>query len=64
MYICICNAITKEQIINSQNERSKTLDEIKCELGVGLQCGICLKKVIKLLQSTPKHNQLLPNTKT
>lgn len=41
MYICVCRAITQDDIINKFNEGHDTLNKIKKSTSLGSQCGVC-----------------------
>ena len=42
MYICICNAITENQIRSAaESGRATCMQTLGIELGVGVQCGSC-----------------------
>lgn len=51
MYVCVCRAITEDQLIElSQNGRLSTKDVLK-KLGVGNDCGVCLTDAIQGLEA-------------
>lgn len=41
MYICICNAITEKQVVESVAQGSRTLADLQADLGVATNCGCC-----------------------
>lgn len=43
MYVCICRAITDNEIRQQVNQGASTLREVGQKLGVGTQCGKCSK---------------------
>ena len=45
MYVCVCNAITEEQVRQAIAEGADSLDELCAVLGLGDQCGKCLDYV-------------------
>lgn len=45
MYVCVCNAITEEQIRRAIADGASNLDDLCEALGLGDQCGKCLEYV-------------------
>ena len=43
MYICICKAITDEDIKNAVNDGAQDLAAVQSQLGVSTGCGTCLE---------------------
>lgn len=41
MYICICNAITERQVVDSVARGATTLADLQTDLGVATNCGCC-----------------------
>ncbi|MGA2551508.1 MAG: (2Fe-2S)-binding protein [Burkholderiaceae bacterium] len=41
MYICVCAAVTDREIRAKVAEGAHTLDDLRIDLGVALQCGTC-----------------------
>jgi bacterioferritin-associated ferredoxin len=50
MYVCVCNAITQQQIQQAIAEGAATLAELRDELKVTDCCGMCVESVIECLQ--------------
>ena len=50
MYICICNAITDRQVLDSATAGVRSLDELTQNLGVGAGCGRCRECATELLR--------------
>ena len=44
MYVCVCNAITEEQLRRAIADGARTLDDLREALGLGDQCGKCLEE--------------------
>jgi bacterioferritin-associated ferredoxin len=53
MYICLCKGITDHQLRNAldQSKANPSLKEVCKKLGVGTDCGSCLKDAYSLLKS-------------
>lgn len=45
MYVCVCNAITEEQVRRAVAAGANSLDDLCAVLGLGDQCGKCLEYV-------------------
>lgn len=41
MYVCICRAVTERQINEAVQGGARTLKDLKSELGVACDCGLC-----------------------
>jgi bacterioferritin-associated ferredoxin len=57
MYICVCRAVTKNNIIKKFHEGYNTLNKIKKSTKLGSQCGVCeieCKKILLELKDTKK----------
>lgn len=49
MYVCVCNAITEEQVRRAIAAGANNLDDLCEALGLGDQCGKCLECVHRYL---------------
>lgn len=49
MYICICKAITDKQLEEAK-KTTKNFKEICKKLGVGSDCGACIKDALNIIQ--------------
>lgn len=50
MYICICNAVKENDIIECiKKNKDVTLRKICCETEAGQDCGKCVKDIKKIL---------------
>ncbi len=49
MYICLCKAITEEQIRCSIKAGADTKDKLSAQLGVASQCGSCALELDEIL---------------
>lgn len=49
MYICLCNAVTDQQIRRAISEGATSLQALNEKLGVAGQCGGCAEHALALL---------------
>ncbi len=49
MYVCICNAITDQQIRDAAAAGAGDLWALQSQLGVGSQCGSCKESAAEIL---------------
>jgi len=42
MFVCVCNAVTENDIRQAVNDGSETIKQLKEKFGVGSQCGGCI----------------------
>ena len=52
MYICLCRAVSDEEIKQAIRSGAHCTDALESELGVSTQCGKCKPDVKALLQQT------------
>lgn len=52
MYVCICNAVTDQQIRNEVLDGAGSLREVSRRLGVATCCGKCGKCARRLVRET------------
>ena len=57
MYVCLCSAVTTDQIIQCVRSGCKDLDAITKQLGVGLNCGSCIYMISDLIAKTESHDR-------
>ena len=50
MYVCICKAITDQQIIQQLDRGARNFKDVSKQLGVGTQCGICCRRTQSLIK--------------
>jgi bacterioferritin-associated ferredoxin len=53
MYVCVCKAVTDTQIRSALAEGLCTARQLAHGLGVGKECGKCVKHIKGLLDVTP-----------
>ena len=58
MYVCICNAVTDNEIIEAQQQGYTSLEQITEHLGVGNCCGRCKPTANKLLNDNLVHKYI------
>ena len=56
MYVCLCSAVTTDQIIKCVRSGSKDLDSVTKKLGVGLNCGSCIDMISDLIANTASQD--------
>ena len=45
MYLCICKAVSDQQIRQAIREGVRTVGEVSARFGVGTECGKCLDSI-------------------
>ena len=50
MYVCLCHAVTDTQIKEAVSQGDCSLNDVKKRLGVGDQCGKCVKMATQIIQ--------------
>lgn len=56
MYICVCKAITEDDLEKAVRECHST-KEVLSKLGVGSECGVCVLNGIAKLGTLPAEKQ-------
>lgn len=64
MYVCICNAVTEQDIRDTVAEGSSSMRELREQLGIGDCCGRCCGCARELLRSclharVPRHSSAM-----
>ena len=52
MYICVCNAVTEQQIREAVCEGASSVCELSVRLGVAAACGCCRSFATQVLDET------------
>ena len=52
MYICICNAITDQQIRRAAKSGARDIYALQQQLGVAVGCGSCKETAISILSES------------
>lgn len=50
MFVCVCKAVTDQQIREAARNGARTLDDLRLELGVASECGNCAAYAAQLLE--------------
>ena len=56
MYVCLCSAVTTDQIIQCVRSGCKDLDAVTKQLGTGLNCGSCIYMISDLIAKTKSQD--------
>lgn len=59
MYICVCNAVTEQDIRDEMDNGAKSLKKIQKNLCVGANCGRCLDNAKQCIQEHKEMNMEL-----
>jgi len=59
MYICVCQAVTDRQIIQAAGNGAKNLRDLRRELLVASECGLCAECARNCLKTA--RNELMEN---
>lgn len=59
MYVCICRAITDNQIRHEVAQGAMTLREVGQRLGVGTQCGKCGKHAKAVIREARSNSEIV-----
>lgn len=51
MYVCVCNAVTENQIQQAIAEGAQSVAQLREQLNVTGVCGMCIESVIDCLQT-------------
>lgn len=51
MYLCICKAVTDQQVRQAVEQGLRTMGDITGRFGIGIECGKCLDDVRVFLES-------------
>jgi bacterioferritin-associated ferredoxin len=58
MYVCICNAITDQQIRKAAADGVRNLWDLQQELGVAAGCGSCKETASEILRESRQRHQI------
>lgn len=61
MYVCVCNAITEEQVRSAIEAGANSVKSLNKQLGVGGECGACIGCAKACLKKAGKTPQALPD---
>ncbi|MBL8258466.1 MAG: (2Fe-2S)-binding protein [Candidatus Competibacteraceae bacterium] len=51
MYLCICKAVTDQQIRQAVEQGDRTMGDLGIRFGIGIECGKCVDSVRELLET-------------
>lgn len=51
MYVCVCNAVTEQQILQAIADGAETVAQLREDLKVASCCGMCIETVRECLQT-------------
>lgn len=58
MYICICKGVTDKQLEEKYIQYQGNTKQILKSLGVGSECGVCLKEAVSHIRENQKNKYL------
>ena len=56
MYVCVCRAVTDRQIFQAARQGAKNLKDLKRDLGVASECGLCASCAKQCLREAQAAN--------
>ena len=51
MYVCLCKAVTDQEILDAVDAGADSAEELSDRLGVGTGCGLCRELTVELLSA-------------
>ena len=51
MYVCVCHAVTENQVKQALAEGASSLAQLRLKLGMGGSCGKCLKQAGQMIKA-------------
>jgi bacterioferritin-associated ferredoxin len=57
MYICVCKGISDKQLRETYIQKKGNVKETLKALGVGSECGVCVKSALEEIQSEVSHHK-------
>ena len=51
MYLCICKAVSDQQVRQAIREGVRTVGEVSARFGVGTECGKCLDSISEYIDA-------------
>jgi bacterioferritin-associated ferredoxin len=58
MYVCICNALTDQQILTAAEQGARTVADAYRVFGVEINCGHCTCLAMDLIEDAARPHQL------
>lgn len=56
MYVCVCHAITDRQIVEAAKQGATTLKDLRRDLGISSECGLCANCARQCLKNAKQAN--------
>jgi len=63
MYVCLCHAVTDSEIEQAARNGAKSLKDLRRDLGVSSQCGLCAdcaRQCLKAANQSFSESPVLP----
>lgn len=57
MFVCVCKAVTDQQIREAAQNGAHTLDDLRRDLGVASECGNCAAYASQLLEEAIENQR-------
>jgi len=57
VYVCVCMAVTEEQIHEAARRGARTLKDLQRDLGVASECGTCAAAARQCLKNAQEMRQ-------
>lgn len=55
MYVCVCKAVTDRQVRQAVREGARTLKDLRRDLGIMGECGLCAGCARQCLKDAVQH---------
>lgn len=56
MFVCVCEAVTENQIIEEIEGGSDTMEQLQDRLGVACNCARCFNQILSIIDKNKKDN--------
>lgn len=60
MYVCICHAVTTDDLRTEVAEGARTPEDVADRCGAGTGCGACVDRVCEVIESLRGHHGRMP----
>ncbi len=57
MYVCLCKAITDQDVLEAIDAGAQSAEELSDQLGVGTGCGCCQEMTVELVNQRLAESQ-------
>ena len=58
MLLCICKGVSDSHIKEQVSQGACTMQKLRCQTGIGTQCGVCRKSARQLLNQIVAANSI------